>query len=305
LCVAKIRNQTDIVHIYVLNIHTGVVDTSIDLPVGSPSTELAVVEGGIVVRSDHQLRFLTKQFTPVSPDVALPVLIPPRLWGGEGGTKDWLKLFVSADASKFVVSCENGRTKRYYLFDGQSFAVKNTATITELITAESFGDNTLLFRSNDDTTSVRAVHFGDTDSQQSSLTYSAHKGTCAEAVYIDAQRFLNVCDGLSVIEEATGREIIIEKLPKGEVEASNGILSEDKSHAIVSRHLYKGGSSFFDIEPRTTGAVVKVFDLASKELVLRIPIMPIPREILDYLFAGKTTLIVMNDDEVSAYNVPR
>jgi len=296
------NSRAYLLHIYVLNSRTAALETSLELAVESASTELQVVRGGIVVRSGRSLTFLSKQFKQVGPGFVVPLLIAPQAWGVEGEMGDWLKLLVSPDGGKFVLSCEHGRAEKYYLFNGDSFTLERTMTMEEPIRAESFGDSTLLFRGSDDTNSVHAAHFTQADVQVSSLIYSAEHKSCATAVYIDARQFANVCNGVSIVNLA-GKETVVETLAKGEVQSGRGILSADGTHLAVARRRFKGGSSFFDISPRITGFVVRVFELEPPRFVVQLPVDPAPKEICDYVFTDNDTLVVMADDKVTAYNL--
>jgi hypothetical protein len=87
------------------------------------------------------------------------------------------------------------------------------------------------------------------------------------------------------------------------VQVGKGALSEDRNHLALARRIVKGGSSFLDISPRVAGFVVKVFRLDSSGSVVQLPITPTPKEICDYIFVGDNTLVVMNDDQITAYNL--
>lgn len=289
-----------LLHVYILDVQTSKVVKSVELPTENVFCELQVVSGGVVVRSGHSLAFYSKEFQKIGQTIAIPVERPPTRWGVEGSFEDWLRLFVNIDGTKFVVACDGGKTGKYYLFDGNNFSVLGRMTIQELITAETFDDSTILFRSNNDTRSILAAKFGQDELQKSSVIYTAKQGACATAAYIDSDRILNTCSDVSIVT-LDGHEKVIQALPEQEVSAGRGVLSRDRANAILPRKIKKGGSAFFDRASHTVDFVIDVFDLVHPALLLRIPIVPIPKEIFDYTFINQRTLVVMNDDVVSAY----
>ena len=115
------KSKTYLLHIYILNAQTSALESSFDLPVESASAELQVVKGGVVVRSERKVTFYSRQFKQIENAWVIPLAVAPLAWGVEGALKDWLKVFVSSDETKFVISCEAGRQQTYYLFDGESF----------------------------------------------------------------------------------------------------------------------------------------------------------------------------------------
>jgi len=123
---------------------------------------------------------------------------------------------------------------------------------------------------------------------------------CRIPISTDASISLGICDSIKIIGKESSK-LIYQPKRKGEVIGMHTEISPDRHYAVASKYIYRGGG-ILDLTIHWIYTGLLIVNLDANQEVCEIPVIPIPRSQLAFAFANDSTLILLNDGVVTAYN---
>jgi hypothetical protein len=283
--------------VQIVRTDNGQVDRSVLIPAGSENSELVVIAGGIAETDHNGLTFYSHNFKRLDPPFVFSPLHEPVTLFQETVFRDPQRLYVTNDQKTFLLIDSNGRRSHVFVFSGTGLTLRSDWLLEDVDWHHiSIGDEGVLYRGFETPNHAYWTRFdGHTWEWNVALPVERR---CVSPVYIDKDRVLNVCGSLTILNR--DNSTLIYKEAKKERVQPPAVISPDKQLAAVFKYTFKDGGIWDTTEYRT-GVDLLIVRLDGDHKACDIPVMPMPRSQLTFNFAGDSTLIVLNDDHVSAY----
>jgi len=288
--------------VLIVRTQDGGVEQFTAIPADGSQSELAVLDGGIVISGRDRLVFYSRTFIQESPAFIYSPL-GSRLRNGEMG--DYEHLYTFDDHKHFLLVDDNAHKSHFFLFDSTTFKpvrdwIVSGVDSTHLeIKSEKIIYGKLIFGDHQTrTTWWTPIDVGGEAPQV--LSTPSNELICQFPIADHPDAVLDICGSISIVEN--GINTTAYKPHKNDIVGQLVQISPNGQFAAILRYDYKYGGVLDETEHWVNPGLL-IVDLYASDHVNEISLDPMPRSQLTFNFASDSTLVVLSDGKVSAYKM--
>jgi hypothetical protein len=292
--------QTWLFTVQVIDLAKGETTRTVSLPAAGINSELAVVEGGLVVSDPNRLTFYSRELEIVGHSFTYVPLHGPVGFGPEATFLDPQYLYASPDQKTLILVDSEGHRSHIYVFDGTNFKLNNDWIATNVAWQHiSVGNTFMLYPGFDDLNTLYTSTFAGIIKLWSSPASAKFKHTCLLPIYVTDETLLNICSSPLLV--GPDRVSILYPIAKNEVFNLPVAISPDRKKGAIFSYRFSGGG-FSDTTKHRTETSIITLALNGTPHACSIQLSPSPHSQVALAFASNSTLIVLNDNRLSAYD---
>lgn len=258
------------------------------------NSAILVAAGGVLVRTGTAMKVYSKDFVEVQ-RIPLPQ-------SDQFPVEAWL-VSVSTSGKTVLLNHYDQKQSHFDVLDGSTFELRKSWNQMPLLRhLYSISDREIIAATSDQT-HLLVGEFG--SGQWKALNASFKVGCASTPTFVtDKLLVIGSCNELSVFSEE-GESLMTDRSQKHwSVEGERTEVARNGRVIAVSLVEGKGGG-FFDTDVRRIGNQIAVYDLSSRERVLTVDVVPLPKNAYDFaLSPDGSKLAILNDRKVSVCSVP-